>query len=156
MHTSLLRLDQCHRLLSKRGLTLAAAPRTLIDRLRAVALPVIANAWIAAMGQPSPTTGFALVVMAELGSCLLRNPTIRMAILKAARSMASVLAGLALRLLVQRQVQMAPLSTAPDATQPAFVMQTLREVKQPDAGLGYHSAGGRPQCNLLYSPRRTS
>ena len=159
MHASLLRLDPCQRLLSKTGLALAAAPRTWPGRLRATALPIIANAWIAAMGQPSPMTVFALAIMAELGGCLLRLPAVRAAIVAAARSMAIVLAGLTLRMSVQGQGQAVPVSgmpAAPETSRPAFILQTLCEVKQSHAGAGYHSAGGRPQCNALHSPRRPS
>jgi hypothetical protein len=156
MHTSDLCLDQCHRLFSKPALALAGsclatAPRTQLDRVRAVAMPVIANAWIAAMGQPSPMTGFALVVMAELGGCLLRLPAVRAAIFAAARSMATILAGLTFQMSAQRQGP-----AAPDASRPAFILKTLCAVKQPRARAGYHSAGGRPQCNALHPPRRTS
>jgi len=114
-------------------------------------MPIIANASIAAMGQPSPMTGFALLVMAELGGCLLRLPAVRAAIFAAARIMVTILAGLTFQMSAQRQGQ-----AAPEASRPAFILQTLCEVKQPHPRAGYHSAGGRPQFNTLHSPRRTS
>ena len=44
----------------------------LTDRARESAAPVLATACIAAMNQPSPTTGFMLAVAIELGGRLLR------------------------------------------------------------------------------------
>jgi len=43
----------------------------------AVALPVIARAYLAAMGQPSPTAGFLIALAVELCSALARLPRIR-------------------------------------------------------------------------------
>ena len=58
-----------------------------VSRIARLAVPVVTRAWIASMGQPSPTTGFALAMMLELGGCLLRLPGIRMGITRSIRAM---------------------------------------------------------------------
>lgn len=125
---------------------LAAAARAQLDRIHALALPVVVKAWAAAMGQPSPMAGFAVVVLAELGGGLLRLPALRTVIAALARNMVFALAALTVLLA----------AAAIEAKRPAFVLQTLRDIKQLHARAGYHSAGGRPQCNAQHPPRRTS
>jgi uncharacterized membrane protein YphA (DoxX/SURF4 family) len=71
---------------SMRRLSPAALMR--VSGIARVAVPVISRAWIASMGQPSPTTGFALALMLELGGCLLHLPGIRIAIARSARAVA--------------------------------------------------------------------
>lgn len=164
MQTHCTRLDLCHRLLtslaqSMTRVCLEPAPRTHIDRLRAFVVPIIANAWVAAVGQPSPMTGFALVVMAELGGILLRLPAIQAVLATAAKSIAFALAALTFQLAATWQARIAAISAVPaalGARHPPFDFQILCNVKQPLVRAGYHSASGRPQSNTQQLPRRTS
>jgi hypothetical protein len=164
MQSTRLRLDPCHRIVSEflQAFTisrLASAPRAQVDRIRALAIPIIANAWVAAMGQPSPMTGFALVVAAELGARLLRQPALRAAIGASARRTVFALAALTFQLAVDRQGRWTRLSRMPAAMtlkRPALVLQTLCDVKQSQDRPGYQSAGSRPQSTVQHPPRRAS
>lgn len=133
---------------------LALAPRAQVDRIRALAVPIIANAWIAAMGQPSPMTGFALVVTAQLGAKLLRQPALRSAIGASARRTVFALAAFTCQLAVDRQgrwTRLSRISRMPAAIavkRTALVLQTLCDVRQLQERPGYQSAGSRPQSTM--------
>jgi hypothetical protein len=49
----------------------------LTARARAAALPIVAKACLAAIGQPSPATGFMIALALELGARLIRHPLVR-------------------------------------------------------------------------------
>lgn len=164
MQTRCTRLDLCHRLLaslaqSMTGVCLVPAPRTHIDRLRAFVVPVIANAWVAAMGQPSPMTWFALVVTAELGGILLRRPAIQAVQATVAKSIAFALATLTFQLAANWQTRLPARSAFPAAIvarTPASDFQILRNFNPPRVRVGHHSAGGHLLCNAHHPLRRTS
>ncbi len=132
------------------------APRGQLRRIHELVMPVIANAWIAAIGQPSPTTVFMLCVMAGLGRSLLCQPAIRDAIGASARSTVFALAALSFQLAVDRQAWPTGVTLMPaeKARRPAVVLQKLCKRKHGQAGFGYHSAGRRPQSTVQYQPRR--
>ena len=155
------RFDIAHRMwtaLAEALGSIGLAPRAQLRRVHELAVPVIANAWIAAIGQPSPTTVFVLGMMAGLGRGLLYQPAIRDAIGASARSMVFALAALTFQLAVDRQAWQTGLTLMPaeKARRPAFVLQRLCKLKHGTAGSGYHSAGRRLQSTVQQPPRRAT
>jgi hypothetical protein len=152
------RLDVGHRMLTALAEALGSIGLAQLRRIHELALPVIANAWIAAMGQPSPTTMFVLGVMAGLGRSLLCQPAIRDVLGASSRSAVFALAALTFQLAVDRQAGPTGVALMPaeKARRPAFVLQRLCKRKHGQAGSGYHSAGRRPQSTVQHSPRRAT
>jgi hypothetical protein len=126
------------------------SPAALMDvsRIARLAVPVITRAWIASMGQPSPTTGFALAMMLELGGCLLRLPGIRMGITRSVRAM-----GLAVTAAIFR-------IAADSGGQAARVFMTMQAPYcLPQPALATPFIPLRPSCrqgNVQHPPRRAS
>lgn len=159
MQSTRRRFDLCHRVwiaLAGAPGSIGLAPRAQLRRIHELAMPVIANAWIAAIGQPSPTTMFVLVVMAGLSRSLLCQPAIRDTIGASARSTVFALAALTFQLAVDRQAWPTGVTLMPaeKARRPAFILQKLCKRKHGQAGSGYHSAGRRPQSTVQHQPRR--
>ena len=161
MQSTRRRFDIAHRMwtaLAEALGSIGLAPRAQLRRLHELAVPVIANAWIASIGQPSPITVFVLGVMAGLGRCLLCQPATQDIIGASARSMVFVLAALTFELAVDRQASETGVSLMPaeKARRPAFVLQRLCKLKHGTAGSGYHSAGRHPQSTVQQPPRRAT
>jgi hypothetical protein len=138
--------------------SIGLAPRAQIERVQELAMPVIVNAWIAAMGQPSPTTVFVLVAMAELGRSLLHQAGVRIVSGASARSTVFVLAALTFQLAVDLQARPTGVSlmSVEKARRPPFVLQRLCKRKHGQAGSGYHFAGRRQQSTVQHQPRRAT
>jgi hypothetical protein len=158
MQSTRRRFDAGHRMWNALAEALGSIGLAPLRRIHELAMPVIANAWIAAIGQPSPTTVFVLGVMAGLGRSLLCQPAVRDAIGASARSTVFALAALTFQIAVDRQAGTAGVSLMPaeKARRPAFVLQRLCKRKHGQAGSGYHSAGRRPQSTVQHPPRRAT
>jgi hypothetical protein len=119
-----------------------------VSGIARVAVPVITRAWIASMGQPSPTTGFALAMMLELGGFLLRLPGVRMGITRSIRAM-----GLAVTAAIFR-------IAADNGGQAARVFMTMQPPYYlPQPALATPFIPLRPSCrqgNVQHPPRRAS
>jgi hypothetical protein len=153
------RFDMGHRMwtaLAEALGSIGLAPRAQLRRIHELAMPIIVNAWIAAIGQPSPTTVFVLGVMAGLGRGLLCQPAIRDTIGASARSAVFAMAALTFQLAVDRQAGPTGASPMPveKARRPAFVLQKLCKRKHGQAGSGYHFASRRLQCTVQHQSRR--
>jgi hypothetical protein len=151
MQTSRTRLHPAHRM--------SAADRSRIERIRAQFAPVVASAWVAAIGQPSPMAGFALAVATELGRGLLRLPAMRAILAAWSRLVILASATLTFQLAAARQGPAAwrpGLPAADAAKRPALFLQLLSNVKQQTRQAGYHFADDRPQHNMQHPPRSTS
>lgn len=100
------------------------------------------------MGQPSPTTGFALAITLELGGCLLRLPGIRMGITRSVRAIGLALAAAIFRI------------AADNGGQAARVFMTMQPPYcLPQPALPAPFIPLRPSCrqdNVQHPPRRAS
>lgn len=156
MRTGRTRLDPCQRLLNAAVLALGA---TRMDRIRAMVVPVLANAWAGAVNQPSPAAGFALVVALELVGRLLRLPATRAFLAAWSRRVILAIATLTFQLAADRQQQIARrpgMPAAKEAGRPAFVFQTLCNVKQQLGRPGITLRTHLPQFNPQHPPRTPS
>lgn len=100
------------------------------------------------MGQPSPTTGFALAMMLELGGCLLRLPGIRMGITRSIRAMGHAVTAAIFRI------------AADNGGQAARVFMTMQAPYcLPQPALATPFVPLPPSCrqgNVQHPPRRAS
>ena len=128
-------------------------------RIRALVVPVLANAWAGAVNQPSPAAGFALVVTLDLIRRLLRLPATKALLATWSSRFVLAIATLTFQLAAHRQPQIAcrpDMPAAREARRPAFVFQILCNVKPQRDRPGITLRTHRPPFNAQHPPRTTS
>ena len=128
-----------------------------VSGIARVAVAIITRAWIASMGQPSPTTGFALAMMLELGACLLRLPCVRAGIDRSIRAMVLAVTAAIFHVAAGNRSQAASVPRPPgpgNSVKPPYCLPhpALAALPAPFIPL-------RPSCrqgNVQYPPRRAS